>query len=55
MTRPDLLRSLPAIDKVLKTETVSTLRREWLPRLVDDEVRAVVAETRQRILDGEKA
>jgi L-seryl-tRNA(Ser) seleniumtransferase len=47
------LRRLPAIDKVLKTPEVERLKKAWLPRLVDDEVRDVVADTRARIQAGE--
>jgi len=49
------LRSLPAIDKVLGTEEALALKRRWLPRLVDEEVRAVVAELRARIRSGDGA
>jgi len=49
----ELLRALPAIDRVLATAEAQALRRTWLPRLVDDEVRAAVAELRERIQRGE--
>lgn len=53
MDKSKLLRRLPAIDKVLKTPEVERLKQCWLPRLVDAEVREVVADTRARIQAGE--
>ncbi|MFQ5845207.1 MAG: L-seryl-tRNA(Sec) selenium transferase [Planctomycetota bacterium] len=53
MDRSRLLRSLPAIDRLLGTEGIARLRERWLPRLVDDEVRAVVGEVRERIRSGD--
>ena len=47
-----LLRSLPAIDKVLATEAARDLRARWRGVLVDDEVRAAVAEARDTIRAG---
>jgi len=49
-----LLRQLPAIDKVLKTQEVAQLKQRWLRTVVDAEVRAVVDEARERIQAGEE-
>jgi L-seryl-tRNA(Ser) seleniumtransferase len=49
----NLLRGLPAIDRVLGTAKVADLKKRWLARLVDDEVRAVVADVRAQIQAGE--
>jgi len=46
------LRKLPAIDKVLKTAAAKDLKRRWLPRLVDAEVRALVEDLRQTMREG---
>jgi len=46
------LRQLPSIDRVLKTEAARALRAKWLPRLVDDEVRALVDEWRARLRES---
>jgi L-seryl-tRNA(Ser) seleniumtransferase len=48
------LRRLPAIDKVLQTSEVAALKVRFLPRLVDEEVRAAVALARERILGGDE-
>ena len=47
MDRTKLLRRLPQIDRVLKTAQAQELKKHWLPRLVDDEVRALVEELRE--------
>ena len=49
----NLLRGLPAIDRVLQTRAATELRRRWQSPLIDAEVRAVVDERRRGILDGE--
>jgi len=49
----NLLRGLPAIDRLLGTAKVAELKQRWLGRLVDDEVRAVVADVRAQIQAGE--
>jgi len=46
------LRSLPAIDRVLRTAEAGALRARWLGRLVDAEVRAAVDEAREAIRAG---
>jgi len=46
------LRGLPAIDRILMTARVRELKRTWLPRLVDDEARALVAVLRETIREG---
>lgn len=47
-----LLRKLPAIDRVLKTTRALELKTRWLPRLVDDEVRALVEDLRETMQEG---
>ena len=54
MDKTKLLRSLPAIDRLLQTTEVAALRGRWMARLVDEAVRAVVEEARARILAGEE-
>ena len=49
MEKAQLLRTLPAIDRVLKSATARALKERWLGRLVDDEIRRVVADLRHRI------
>ncbi|MHC4971212.1 MAG: L-seryl-tRNA(Sec) selenium transferase [Planctomycetota bacterium] len=53
MDKINLLRGLPAIDRVLGTAKAAELKQRWLARLVDDEVRAVVADARAMIQAGE--
>ncbi|MHC4164359.1 MAG: L-seryl-tRNA(Sec) selenium transferase [Planctomycetota bacterium] len=53
MDKINLLRGLPAIDRVLGTAKAAELKQRWLARLVDDEVRAVVADVRAQIQAGE--
>jgi len=53
--RTKLLRKLPQIDRVLKTAKAQELKKRWLPRLVDGEVRALVEELRETMRNGEDA
>ena len=53
MDEPNLLRHLPAIDRILSTDRAAELKGRWLPRLVDDEVRALIDELRELIRRGE--
>ena len=46
------LRDLPSIDRVLQSAEVVALKARWLSRLVDDEVRDLVAERRDAIRAG---
>jgi L-seryl-tRNA(Ser) seleniumtransferase len=46
------LRKLPAIDRVLKTAKAQELKKRWLPRLVDGEVRALVEDLRETVQAG---
>ena len=55
MDKTRLLRQLPAIDRVLKTDEIAQLKQRWLATVVDAEVRAVVDEARARIQAGEPA
>ncbi len=52
MDRKTLLRSLPSIDRVLKTPEAGLLKERWLGRLVDEEVRGLVEELRKSIQEG---
>ena len=54
MEKAQLLRTLPAIDKILKSAAACGLKERWLGRLVDDEIRRVVADLRQRIQEGRR-
>ncbi|MHC4960252.1 MAG: L-seryl-tRNA(Sec) selenium transferase [Planctomycetota bacterium] len=49
----ELLRQLPAIDRILHTEEATALKQRWLAVLVDEEIRNVVEEVRTRIRAGE--
>ena len=49
MASSDQLRRLPGIDRVLATAHVAELKRCWLGRVVDEEVRAVVQKQIDRI------
>jgi L-seryl-tRNA(Ser) seleniumtransferase len=53
MEAKELLRSLPAIDRLLRTDEVRALHERWLPRIVDAELRTFVEELRARIRDGQ--
>lgn len=53
MNDSEALRRLPQIDRILQTERVAALKRGWLSRIVDEEVRDVVDEVRARIRSGE--
>jgi len=46
------LRQLPAVDKVLRTPAVASLKGRWLPALVDEAVRTALAEAREALLAG---
>ena len=50
--KQQLLRNLPAVDRVLGTEPVARLKERLLPRLVDDAVRDEVEGVRAAILAG---
>jgi L-seryl-tRNA(Ser) seleniumtransferase len=50
--KQQLLRSLPAVDKVLGIDRIVRLKEQWLPRLVDDAVRNEVEAVRAAILSG---
>jgi len=50
--KQQLLRSLPAVDKVLGTERIARIKEQWLPRLVDEAVRGEVDAVRAAILAG---
>ncbi|MHC4547230.1 MAG: L-seryl-tRNA(Sec) selenium transferase [Planctomycetota bacterium] len=52
MDQADLLRSLPAIDRILGTDQAVELKRQWLAPLVDEEVRALVSRLREQIQAG---
>ena len=49
MDKNNLLRGLPSFDRILGIATVAELKQRCLALLVDDEVRAVVADVRTRI------
>jgi L-seryl-tRNA(Ser) seleniumtransferase len=50
----ELLRKLPAIDRILHTEEAAELKKHWLAVLVDEEIRDVVEEVRTRIRAGDE-
>jgi len=50
--KQQLLRSLPAVDKVLGTAPIQALKERILPRIVDDAVRREVDAVRTAILAG---
>jgi L-seryl-tRNA(Ser) seleniumtransferase len=48
------MRRLPAIDRILRTDKAQELKRRFLPRLVDAEVRLLVDDLREAMRAGEE-
>ncbi len=51
LDRTELFRRLPAIDKLQQTPAALALKKRWRADMVDDEIRAVVADARSAIQD----
>jgi len=48
----ELLRGLPKMDRILATDEVASMKRHLQAELVDDAIRAELADARAEILDG---